>query len=223
MDRETKDNYVVTLVAEDNGQPNERRSTTKLTITVLDINDNAPVIQTTTGSIFENKPAKSPVAVVIATDKDIGKNAELIYTLGNHRDLFQLDENSGKLVTLSPLDREEKANYTLTIIVYDKGSPRLKGMANILVIIKDLDDNCPVFERKNYYARLEENSLFGTFVITVKATDRDEGVNAQLRYGILEGNDRGNTNCPNTVFFIRSVHIFLLCGSVAEWLRRLTY
>jgi Cadherin domain. len=191
MDRETRDNYIITLVAKDNGQLRQRSATIKLTITVTDINDNAPVVETTTGRVLENSPAKTQVTIIRASDKDIGKNKELVYTLESHRDLFALNENTGELVTRRPLDREEQSRYTLSIVVYDKGNPRLKGSADILVIIKDLDDNCPVFERDNYYARLEENSAFGTFVVTVKATDRDEGTNADLSYGILGGNDRG--------------------------------
>lgn len=67
----------------------------------------------------------------------------------------------------------------------------MKGTANITVRIIDEDDNCPVFDRDNYYAILEENAPFGTYVITVHATDRDTGRYAELDYGILEGNDRG--------------------------------
>ena len=71
------------------------------------------------------------------------------------------------------------------------GNPRLKGTANITVKVLDEDDNCPVFERDNYNATLEENVPFGTFVVKVHATDRDTGRYAELDYGILDGNDKG--------------------------------
>ena len=58
---------------------------------------------------------------VQATDRDIGINAELEYTLENYRDLFSLDKNSGELKTKKSLDREEQEYYFLNVVVYDKG------------------------------------------------------------------------------------------------------
>ena len=56
MDRETKDSYIVTLVAKDNGIK-QLQSEAKLYITVEDINDNAPIVQEPkSGKIHENMP-----------------------------------------------------------------------------------------------------------------------------------------------------------------------
>lgn len=191
IDRETTPSLIYTLVATDNGKTKQHSSTTTITITVLDINDNDPVIKPPfSGSVPENRPGKTTIMKILADDKDIGENAELSFRLDNYRDLFTLEEKSGILKTKKPLDREEKSRYYLTIVVKDAGTPSRQTTANITIIIKDEDDNCPVFERTEYETRLEENAQRGTHVVTVKATDRDEGTNADLDYGILEGNDK---------------------------------
>ena len=122
MDRETTPGYVVILVAKDNGKNKQLESRTKLLITLEDINDNAPVVgQPKSGKIHENMPEQMEVMTVQATDRDIGKNAELRYTLENYRDLFVLNENSGVLKAKKSLDREEQETYYLDVVVYDKG------------------------------------------------------------------------------------------------------
>ena len=125
MDRETKPSLVVTLVANDNGKQKQLESRTDLHITLEDINDNAPVVgQPKSGKIHENMAEKMSVMTIQATDRDIGINAELRYTLENYLDLFALDENSGVLKTRKPLDREEQEYYYLDVVVYDKGKFR---------------------------------------------------------------------------------------------------
>ena len=86
----------------------------------------------------------------------------------------------------------------------------MSGTANITIIIGDVDDNCPVFERQKYETTLEENAPFGTFVLTVKATDRDTGRNAELDYGILESNDRGTESYTYSTFTLKHISMLRL-------------
>uniref|UniRef100_A0A3B3XHR6 Cadherin domain-containing protein n=1 Tax=Poecilia mexicana TaxID=48701 RepID=A0A3B3XHR6_9TELE len=52
----------------------------------------------------------------------------------------------------------------------------------IHVTVLDANDNAPVFSQAVYKASLPENSPIGTVVITVSATDADEGVNGDVTY-----------------------------------------
>ena len=192
LDRETKDSYVVTLVARDNGTPS-RQTKSYLYITVLDVNDNAPIIdpKTLQAHILENQPSGTTVIKVKATDRDLGQNAVVEFGMESN-DLFSIDSKTGLVKALRPLDREEKDRYVVEIFAKDKGIPQsLKTVANLIITVNDMDDNCPTFVYSIYSESIEENAPYGAFVVTVSATDKDIGVNAQLDYGVVESNDRG--------------------------------
>ncbi|XP_070819436.1 protocadherin beta-16-like [Chaetodon trifascialis] len=59
-------------------------------------------------------------------------------------------------------------------------SPERSGTVVIHVTVLDANDNAPVFSQTVYEASLPENSPVETFVVTVSATDADEGVNEPL-------------------------------------------
>lgn len=191
MDREKMSLYKITLNASDNGLP-RLFSLTTLTINVTDVNDNAPnIIGPSSGNVFENQENGTSVLHVKANDKDIGANGEFMFRLMNYLDLFSLNPSSGELKTKKPLDREEQDTYVTTINVQDKGEPALSSSKNITIKVSDIDDNCPVFQSPEYHATIQEGSLYGTYVTTVKATDIDIGNNAKLDYGVMTGNDKG--------------------------------
>jgi len=57
----------------------------------------------------------------------------------------------------------------------------LTGSGTVSIFVEDINDNPPVFEHSGtYVAHVDENSEEDTEVIVVKATDADEGVNAQI-------------------------------------------
>ncbi|XP_067623757.1 LOW QUALITY PROTEIN: cadherin-related tumor suppressor-like [Eurosta solidaginis] len=108
LDREDRDYYALTVACRDNGEP-ARSSTVPVIIHVIDENDNAPQFtnSTFTFSIAENEPADSFVGKLTASDRDIGRNAELIYTLATQERDFTVDMRNGFIKTLHPFDREE--------------------------------------------------------------------------------------------------------------------
>ena len=49
------------------------------------------------------------------------------------------------------------------------------------MFVEDVNDNPPIFEHNGtYVAHISESATVNTEVIVIKATDRDEGVNAQI-------------------------------------------
>lgn len=58
LDRESRDNYIVTVVATDNGTPVSTASTT-VSITILDANDNTPTFSKQVRNFFNVKCLKS--------------------------------------------------------------------------------------------------------------------------------------------------------------------
>ncbi|XP_067828518.1 cadherin-23-like isoform X2 [Heptranchias perlo] len=194
LDREQIDRYVLTIQAFDNGLP-PRRTDHVIIVTIVDVNDNAPVITAPDSnniSIYENVGGGTAVTRVRATDMDTGINAVLYYyiTQGNEDLTFRIDRLTGEIVTRpSPPDRERQGFYQLTVTVEDDGNPSLSATTTVLVSILDENDNHPAFRQQQYDITLDEGpSTLNSFNIMVNATDQDEGPNGTITYTILEGN-----------------------------------
>ncbi|XP_028431528.1 cadherin-8 isoform X2 [Perca flavescens] len=89
------------------------------------------------------------------------------------------------------LDREEKAEYTLTaqVVNADTDEP-LEPPSEFIIKVQDINDNPPQFNEGPYRASVPEMSAVGTPVTRVTATDADDpvyGNSAKLVYSILEG------------------------------------
>ena len=102
---------------------------------------------------------------------------------GNTDRKFTIDRWSGK-ISCSPLDRETISSYNLTILAKDGGSPPLTNTSVMRITVVDENDNNPQFELTSYTATLLENATIGTSVLTTKARDFDQGVNAVVTYSL---------------------------------------
>lgn len=83
---------------------------------------------------------------------------------------------AGSLSILKALDREEQEVFNLTILAVDHGSPQLSTSQKLSVRVIDVNDEAPVFQRAEFEATVLENKGPGTSVLTVTATDRDQGL-----------------------------------------------
>ncbi|KAL3992631.1 puromycin-sensitive aminopeptidase [Sarotherodon galilaeus] len=105
--------------------------------------------------------------------------------------IFAINEKTGDIHAMKRLDREEKAEYTLTAKVTNAITGQLlEPMTEFIIKVQDINDNAPKFTEGPYHAAVEEMSAVGTSVITVTATDADDpvyGNSAKLVYSILEG------------------------------------
>ena len=193
-DRETRDSYLLTITASDEGNP-QKSSSVKLSITVLDVNDNAPQFNASSlqGGIKENLPGGSFVMRVMATDADIGTNAQLVYNLTTkeYTDVFALNSLTGEITTQKSLDREIQDRYTLKVSVRDRGDPQLTSLADVTINVIDVDDNCPKFEPAEYNLTISENLPFNQSIVQVTATDLDLMDSKMMQYAIRSGNTHG--------------------------------
>ncbi|XP_061691601.1 protocadherin beta-16-like [Syngnathoides biaculeatus] len=160
----------------------------RISIRVLDVNDHSPQFNEDSLKleIRESADKGEHFHLREAHDADIGENAVQSYTL-QQNDHFKLIVNTKpggrkycELVLEKELDREAKKEMTLLLTAYDGGSPPRSGTVGIHVIILDANDNVPVFSQTVYRASLAENSPLDTLVITVSASDADEGINSEI-------------------------------------------
>ncbi|KAM6251564.1 protocadherin gamma-A10-like [Porphyrio hochstetteri] len=169
--------------------------TTKVSITVTDVNDNAPEVTVTShlNAISEDAPAGTVVALLHVQDRDSGPNGEVRCSIAE-RLPFRLEksfEDYYRVVTARELDREEVSEYNVTVRAADGGSPALRSGAVLALRVLDVNDNAPVFAEARYSARVPENNAAGALVLTVRARDADWGQNARVRYRLWEGRVRG--------------------------------
>ncbi|XP_034969133.2 protocadherin-7 isoform X1 [Zootoca vivipara] len=91
-------------------------------------------------------------------------------------------EKQPQLIVKGALDREQRDSYELTLRVRDGGDPARSSQAILRVLITDVNDNSPRFEKSVYEADLAENSSPGTPILQLRAADSDVGVNGQIEY-----------------------------------------
>ncbi|XP_029353654.1 protocadherin-17 isoform X1 [Echeneis naucrates] len=197
--------------------PNPIPGHCKVTVKVLDRNDNWPSIgfvSVRQGAISEAAPPNTVIALVRVTDKDSGRNGQLqCRVLGNVP--FKLEENYDNfytVVTDRPLDREVQDEYNVTIVAKDNGIPPLNSTKSFTVKILDENDNVPRFTKSVYFLEIPENNIPGEFLGSVLAHDPDLGQNGTVYYSIINSNVSGgdvntyvNVNAANgAIYAVRS-------------------
>ncbi|ALC39766.1 ft [Drosophila busckii] len=200
LDREQRDYYALTVACRDAGSP-ARSSVVPVVIHVIDENDNAPQFSnsTFTFSIPENSPADTFVGKLTALDKDIGRNAELSFSVSSPSLDFLIDTHNGFIKTLRSFDREALVarnasgngeNYLLLeATVRDNGVPSLQDKVKVKIIITDVNDNAPEFLRAPYAVTINEGAAVGTHILHVFTQDADEGLNGDVFYTLTAGNE----------------------------------
>ncbi|XP_050323376.1 cadherin-89D [Bactrocera neohumeralis] len=119
-------------------------------------------------------------------------NLKLRYIIANQQEVVNKISiaEDGTLLTLTGLDREEKDQYDLTVIVeYTTGLVSGAGIYQVTVEVDDVNDNAPKFNSLSYVGLINENSISGTEISVnqpIQITDADLGKNAEFRL-ILQG------------------------------------
>lgn len=191
LDRETQSKYVLTAHVQDKEHTTWECSS-EIELLISDLNDNAPVFSLPYYSVAlpEDVEVGTLVTKVHATDKDVGINRKIKYTFvdsfNNH---FKIASDSGIITLAKPLDREIRAMYNLTVKATDQGTPQMHSLANVIVNVQDINDNPPEFANKYYFATVPEIDAVSTEVVRVLATSKDTGVNADVYYSIIGGNE----------------------------------
>ena len=146
LDQEQQDLHVF-LVEAYNPHSSRFTSTVTVTVTVTDINDVAPVFNSTlyTFSVPEDTPLGMVVGMVTATDGDsVGPNSELRYNIWNASLPFEVDTFTGEIRLVNPIDREEVERYDFTVTAQDLGTSPLTSSTDVIIFVLDINDNSPL-------------------------------------------------------------------------------
>ncbi|XP_039600852.1 protocadherin-16-like isoform X2 [Polypterus senegalus] len=187
LDFETVPWYNLTIVASDHGVP-QRSSSVPVIINVMDVNDNPPVFGHTEYSIVlsEGAAAGTEILRLSASDLDSAPNAVVQYAIlsGDEEKIFRVDEWTGSLKLLSPLDREGRAKYMVIVKASDKQGQY--DLVAVTIEVKDINDNKPYFPLSTLTASIRENQPTNALVTILHAIDADYGDYGQLSYYMID-------------------------------------
>ncbi|XP_018085370.1 protocadherin-19 isoform X3 [Xenopus laevis] len=182
--------YEIDVQAKDLG-PNSIPAHCKVTVNVLDVNDNVPVINLLSVNsevveVSENAPPGYVIALVRVSDKDSGINGRVLCKLlGSVPFRLQEYESFSTILVDGRLDREQRDQYNLTIQAKDSGNPSLQSTKSFTVRITDENDNHPHFSKTFYQVIVSENNTPGAYLLSVSARDPDLGINGSVSYQLV--------------------------------------
>ncbi|XP_051013318.1 protocadherin-23 [Acomys russatus] len=187
LDREASAIHELVILASDRGHP-PLSSTCVITIEVLDVNDSPPKFssQQYHAHVKESTPVGSHITVVSADDCDTGSHAEIIYgiTSGNEKEHFYLEERTGVLYLMKPLDYEETTGFTLTIRAADEEEKHV-SFAVVRISVLDDNDHTPQFMSPTLACVAPENLPAFSILCSIHALDFDAGPYGEVTYSIL--------------------------------------
>ncbi|CAK8674923.1 unnamed protein product [Clavelina lepadiformis] len=225
LDREIQDEYRVIVEACDHGSI-PRCSSKTITMKIMDVNDNPPVIHCPriALSFSEDKKIGSILTTVNATDGDsvnkpsfrITEEKEIVpspfgnikYELLTGDPEFMVDPKTGNIHLVSTLDYETKKTHQLTVIATDGGQPMAReSKCTLRFRVIDVNDNAPMFinpdeENLSFYATVLRDDI----ITQIKAIDYDEDGSKAVEYKILNENDLASSSSREGSLFFLSRH-----------------
>ncbi|NWQ83285.1 PCDBF protein, partial [Columbina picui] len=205
LDREETARYFLSVTAADAGSP-PLTTTQTFTVDISDVNDNAPVFNQTSYTMYvrENNVPTVLVGAVSAADADVGPNAKVTYSLVPAHPTEQppcscisVNSENGDVFVLRPVDYEQVNHIKVLVIASDAGSPPLSANVTVHLVVVDENDNVPLVLYPSQESSPPSSELVpmsaeaGYLVTKVVAVDADSGQNSWLSYHLLRATDPG--------------------------------
>uniref|UniRef100_A0AAY3ZWT0 FAT atypical cadherin 1 n=1 Tax=Denticeps clupeoides TaxID=299321 RepID=A0AAY3ZWT0_9TELE len=189
LDRSSKTHFELTIKACDKGIP--PLSATAAAVITVTVSDNA--VPKFTDKVFSAEVTELAVPGTFVSLVTAVSQSSVFYQIkdGNVNGAFDINPNSGVVVTQRFLDYETVPSYKLTI----QGT-NMAGMASnatLFVHLRDENDNPPIFIQNEFKGMVSESSPINSVVLTkdnaplvIRALDADQDVNSHLVYQIVE-------------------------------------
>ncbi|XP_069510287.1 protocadherin gamma-A6-like isoform X46 [Ambystoma mexicanum] len=206
LDREQISEYIITITAKDKGDP-PLFNTETVRLQVLDENDNAPVFQLPSNTVYinENVPSGTSIFKICAKDLDSDQNGKITYSIiesliGDQpvTSYVSINSESGIIYALRLFDFEEFRKFQVQVKAQDGGSPTLSSNVTVAFVIVDQNDNTPEIlypsaptDGSSGVEMAPRSSEPGYLITKVVAVDGDSGQNAWLSYQLLRATEQG--------------------------------
>ncbi len=199
VDRELTNQIMLTVRATDGGTPS-LSAETNITVVITDENDNSPQINSQIlASISESSPAGLLVTTVLCTDADEAGllNSDVSIQITSQIEelpngvmspmsapVFSIDGATGEITTTAQLDFESVRLYRLSLVCRDGGTPSLDTVGTVHVRVEPVNEHAPAFLQTSYQTTIPEGTNVSTSILSVLATDADEGEDGEITYSI---------------------------------------
>eukprot|EP00057_Strongylocentrotus_purpuratus_P034310 XP_794702.3 PREDICTED: neural-cadherin [Strongylocentrotus purpuratus] len=174
--------YTFAITATDGGTP-QLSSTATVVISIA----NAPEAPYFTPPSYrfrmdEVAQVNYEVGTVYASDDDV--NDVLTLSIDGGDGTFRIDQFG----VISVARAAVESSYMFAVVASDIANN--EANATVEISVTDLNDNIPIFpECDNYRGEVSEDATIDTDVITVTATDSDQGSNAEISYKLSSNSD----------------------------------
>ena len=206
LDRERFDQHIFTVVVTEirvaPGIP--QSDEIEFTVTIIDINDNPPTFSQGIYSVtrLESFPINETIAIVLCTDPDVNENGTFSgYRISGvapsevSRDTFSIDNLTGNITLLKPLDYELSMTYMINLTCFDNEG--MQDSAKVDIYVEDVNDNDPVVI--TFFPDpipVNDAEILGFIVRQFQCNDSDSGENGNVTYSFRE---------PSSPFSIDSI------------------
>lgn len=194
LDREREAFYILNVTVYDLGTP--QTTLWKLVaVTVIDVNDNPPVFDQPTyvRRVPEDAELDSVIFTAHAVDPDSDGSGHVRYSLQTPTEAFSIDPLTGEVAVKVRLDRETTPRHDLRIVARDQArpGPQLSSVAELVVVLQDVNDNPPRFLPQVYKIKVLEDLPVGTLLLWVQSVDLDLASGGLVTYNLK--NTEGGT------------------------------
>lgn len=127
------------------------------------------------------------IGQIVAHDADNGDNGEVSYSLSSKLDgsnKFQIDERTGELTLLEPLDYESEKVHNLVVTATDHGDHSRLSTTSVTIKVVDRQDELPKFD-KHYITVSTMENMVNHRLVQVVASDADTV--PQITYTLRQG------------------------------------
>ena len=156
-------------------------------IAVTDVNDESPLCSPTlhTLSIPEDSTVGSDLLTLSCSDADSGS---LDYSIVGTSNTFLLSPSGmqATLLLLSRVDYDVLSTYNLHIDVSDS---HFSTSLTVFIYVEPSNEYTPTFDQSLYDCSVAETADIGTVICTLTASDGDSGLDGEISYTIIGGND----------------------------------
>ncbi|XP_061618792.1 protocadherin-20 [Phyllopteryx taeniolatus] len=192
LDRETQDEYITDIIAEDGGTPSLLGAAT-LKIVILDVNDNCPQFTEShlNVTLHGNSTKETHLARLHAFDPDLGANAQIDYTYSERvpretRSLFHLERTTGVIKLAGKIDTGTAMLYKLIVLANGPGC--IPAVATVAIHLIKVQMGPPavipryIAQEKDGVVRIKESEPEYSPIafFTVKNIDAHERVDCHL-------------------------------------------
>ena len=194
------DFLTVRITVCDTEPPRDECPNLPVTIIVQSAADNEPMFSENqyTVALFEDTPSGSVIATSMCSDQDNGigtfRGIDILnINPSSAEDLFRVDSSqdgksgNGDLILQEQLDFEAARLYNITLRCFDNQFNPSQDIAQVVIIVRPVNDEPPVFEHIFYSFAVNRISASGVDIGQVVANDNDQEIGGEISYSILSG------------------------------------